>query len=235
MEVPRLGVESELYSPAYAIATAMWDPSHVCDLHHGSQQCWILNPLNKAGFGPKSSWMLVGFINQWAMTGTPRNILLVGLISCFNIIWWGYIQILKLGVSIGCLHGDSKQTMVFTNLSWGETSGDMNLEGVRVWKVYGVSKSRSKAPTMWKIVWGQFVCEGWLYSPWDETLRSLAFLGPAALPSPGSMVEMQNLRPHPEWEPGFTRSQVVWIHLEVRRTGLTNIITDLFWGFLAWA
>ena len=45
MEVPRLGVESELELPAYTTATATWNPSHVCDLHHSSQQRWILNPL----------------------------------------------------------------------------------------------------------------------------------------------------------------------------------------------
>ena len=45
MEIPRLGFESELQSWAYATATAMWDPSCICDLHHGSWQCQILNPL----------------------------------------------------------------------------------------------------------------------------------------------------------------------------------------------
>ena len=36
--------------PAYttSIATAMQDPSRICDLHHSSQLCWILNPLSKA-------------------------------------------------------------------------------------------------------------------------------------------------------------------------------------------
>ena len=49
MEVPRLGVESELQMPAYATATAMTrDPSLACDLHHSSRQRWILNPLSKA-------------------------------------------------------------------------------------------------------------------------------------------------------------------------------------------
>ena len=38
MEVPRLGVESELQLLAYTTATAMQDPSHVWDLHHSSQQ-----------------------------------------------------------------------------------------------------------------------------------------------------------------------------------------------------
>ena len=46
MEVPRLGAESELQPSAYATATVMPDPRHVCDLHHGSGQCWILNPLS---------------------------------------------------------------------------------------------------------------------------------------------------------------------------------------------
>ena len=35
-------------APAYATATATWDPSHVFDLHHRSWQHRILNPLSKA-------------------------------------------------------------------------------------------------------------------------------------------------------------------------------------------
>ena len=49
MEVPRLGVQSELKPVAYTTATAMQDPSHVYDLYHSSQQRWILNPLSKPG------------------------------------------------------------------------------------------------------------------------------------------------------------------------------------------
>ena len=33
---------------AYTTATAMPDPSRLCDLHHSSWQCWILDPLSKA-------------------------------------------------------------------------------------------------------------------------------------------------------------------------------------------
>ena len=59
MEVLRLGVDLELQLLAYTIATATataaaiatatatLDPSHVCDVHHSSWQCWILNPRNK--------------------------------------------------------------------------------------------------------------------------------------------------------------------------------------------
>ena len=46
MEVPRLKLELQLL--AYATATAMWIPSHICDLHHSLQQHQILNPLSEA-------------------------------------------------------------------------------------------------------------------------------------------------------------------------------------------
>ena len=48
MEVPRLGVESELQLPAYTTATATWDLSCMCDLHHSSWPCWVLIPLSEA-------------------------------------------------------------------------------------------------------------------------------------------------------------------------------------------
>ena len=48
MEAPGLGVELELQLPAYSTTTATPDPSHICNLHHSSRQCWILNPLTEA-------------------------------------------------------------------------------------------------------------------------------------------------------------------------------------------
>ena len=51
IEVPRLRVESEPQLPAYTTATAMQDLSHVCDLHHISQQRQILKPLSEARDG----------------------------------------------------------------------------------------------------------------------------------------------------------------------------------------
>ena len=48
MEVPRLGVKSELQLPAYATATVTPHPSCICDLHHSSQQFGILNSLSEA-------------------------------------------------------------------------------------------------------------------------------------------------------------------------------------------
>ena len=46
--VPRLWVKSETEPPAYTIATAMPDPSRVCDLHHSSPQHRILTPWSEA-------------------------------------------------------------------------------------------------------------------------------------------------------------------------------------------
>ena len=61
MEVPRLGVKSELQPPAFTTATAMWDPSCLCDLHHSSRQRQILDPPSKARVKPTSSWLLRWF------------------------------------------------------------------------------------------------------------------------------------------------------------------------------
>jgi len=50
MEVSGLGVELELQLMAYTIATAtaLPDPSRLCDLHLSFQQHRILNPLSQA-------------------------------------------------------------------------------------------------------------------------------------------------------------------------------------------
>ena len=48
METPRIGVESELQLPAYAIATETPDPSCICDLHLSLWQSRILYPLSDA-------------------------------------------------------------------------------------------------------------------------------------------------------------------------------------------
>ena len=72
MEVPRLRVESELQLPIYITATATWDPSHICDLHHNSWWCQSLNPLSEAR-DQTSSWIVVGFVTaepQWELLKT---------------------------------------------------------------------------------------------------------------------------------------------------------------------
>ena len=89
MGIPMLGVKSELQLQAYPTAIAMQDPSHVCDLHHSSQQHQILNPLSKA-----RDWICIRMDAsqihfQWAMTGTPISIFLnfLRLDLCQDVIY----------------------------------------------------------------------------------------------------------------------------------------------------
>ena len=70
MEVPRLGVESELQLPVYTTDTATWDLNHVCNLHHSTWQHGILNPLSKASDQIHVLMDTGGFLNHWATTGT---------------------------------------------------------------------------------------------------------------------------------------------------------------------
>ena len=72
MEVPGLGVESELQLPAYAIAIAMPDPSLICYLDHASRQCQILNPL-RSGIEPVSSQTLVRFVTADPQQELPHH------------------------------------------------------------------------------------------------------------------------------------------------------------------
>ena len=77
MEVPRLGVQSEPQLLVYTTATATWDQSHVCDLHHSSQQCWTLNPLSKARDRTRNLMVPSWICFCCAMMGTPQSLLFV--------------------------------------------------------------------------------------------------------------------------------------------------------------
>ena len=80
MEVPRLGVQLELQLQAYATTTAMWDPSHVCDLHHSSQLTGSPTHLSRPGIKPASSWILVHDLFLMRHKGNPPpNTLILNL------------------------------------------------------------------------------------------------------------------------------------------------------------
>ena len=49
----------------------MQDLSHVCDPHHSSWQCWILNPLSRPGIKHMSFWDTWWVHYRWATRGTP--------------------------------------------------------------------------------------------------------------------------------------------------------------------
>ena len=71
MEVPRLGVQSELQLPAYTTATATSDSSHTCNLHYSSRQRQILNPLREARVQTGNLIVPSRICVCYAMTGTP--------------------------------------------------------------------------------------------------------------------------------------------------------------------
>ena len=82
VEVPRLGVQSELQLLAYE-ATAAQDPSSICGLHYSSRQRRILNPLSKARDQTcilmDTSWIHF----RCATTGTPIPLLILSSIMFY--------------------------------------------------------------------------------------------------------------------------------------------------------
>ena len=73
-EDPRLGVELELEPLACVTATATQDPSCVYNLHHSSQQCRTLNPLNRVRDQTRVLMDIVRFV----ITGPQRELQRLG-------------------------------------------------------------------------------------------------------------------------------------------------------------
>ena len=66
----RMGLQLPIYTTA--IATATWDPRHICSLHHSSRQRQIPDPLSKVR---DQTWILMDTNQSWfhcATVGTPR-------------------------------------------------------------------------------------------------------------------------------------------------------------------
>ena len=80
MEVPRLWVKSELQLLGYTTAIARQDLSLVCELHHSSRQCQILNPLSEAGDQTQILMDTSRIHFHWATMGTPC--------PCFHWVVW---------------------------------------------------------------------------------------------------------------------------------------------------
>ena len=85
MEVPRLGVQSELWLPAYTKATAMPDLSRVCDLHHSSRQHWILNPLSTEARGGIHILMDPSLVHE-PLSHKGKSILPIFLFFSLNVL-----------------------------------------------------------------------------------------------------------------------------------------------------
>ena len=88
MEVPRLGVESELQPLAYATAAATSDPICMCNLCHSSWRHRILNPLSKARDRTLVSWILVRFVSTEPRRELPHWLIPIKS-SC---LWISHLQ-----------------------------------------------------------------------------------------------------------------------------------------------
>ena len=87
MEVPRLGVESELQLPAYTTATARSDLSFVFDLCHSSRQHWILNPLSEAqGSNPQPHGSWSDSFLQCHDGNSEKNLFLIPLVYLIDLL-----------------------------------------------------------------------------------------------------------------------------------------------------
>ena len=82
MEVPRLGVESELQLLACTTATATQDLSHICGLSCSLQQCWILNPLSEDKDG---TCILMDTNRVLNLLSHNRNSRIVQISACWGV------------------------------------------------------------------------------------------------------------------------------------------------------
>ena len=73
IEVPSLGVKSELQLLAYATATVTLDLSYICNLRFSLWQCWINIPPGNQGSNTLPHGHYVAFLTYWATRGTPQS------------------------------------------------------------------------------------------------------------------------------------------------------------------
>ena len=89
IEAPRLGFELELQLPDYATGTTMPDPSHICIYTAACGNAGCLIHWVRPEIKSTSSWILVGYLNCWATTGTPW------LWRMLLYYWSGFAQTLR--------------------------------------------------------------------------------------------------------------------------------------------
>ena len=93
IEIPRLGVELQLQLLAYALVTALPDPSRIHNLHHSSWQCQILNPLSKGSDWTHILRDISWSLSYWATTGALALLILATTLGqallSFPLYWGG--------------------------------------------------------------------------------------------------------------------------------------------------
>ena len=149
IDVPKLGVESELRPLVYTTSTATPDPSRVWDLHHGSQQHGILNPLSEAG-----DWTHNLMIPSWirfrcTTMGIPESLIFFFLIiHLFFGQTWNMWKFLGQGVNVRC--------NCHLRHSWGNTGSlthraTRELPKAQILKIFGEKYGQSFPWSGWLI------------------------------------------------------------------------------------
>ena len=108
MELPRLGVKSELHLPAYTTQCQIQATSATYTTAHGNTgplTHWV-----RPGIESTTSWFLAGFINRWATKGTPSHEGNSPDGYCYliseNFNRWGYPVVLPEGDGVGKVSKD---------------------------------------------------------------------------------------------------------------------------------
>ena len=89
MGVPRPGVQLELQLLAYATATAMRNPSSVCNPYHSSRQHQVLNPLSEAR---NPTHVLRDTSWSFNLLSHNGNLMMLRFLASRNILGMGMIQ-----------------------------------------------------------------------------------------------------------------------------------------------
>ena len=175
----------ELQLPNYTTAIETWDLSHICDLHHSSEQCQILNPLSSRVFNPPSH---------------NRNSLSIFITISLNYLTNKLFILNSIGFFIGFYvvlsfeHIPLSFCFVWLPLSLWDEVKQLPIPLLKVCPYMGTF------PCVCPVVWR----ESW--SSWDTGhVFSLSVL--AVTPSVGGRARVRRAKPEPGTSWGFSQAQ----------------------------
>ena len=122
----------------------MPDQSHVCNLHHSSRQCWILNPLSEARDRTCNLTVPSRIRSRAAMTGTPRNTL------CSKIMRLGDSASLRAFIPASLLFSPVRQILALEVARHHQLQTGERRQRPEAWQALGAEQ----APTPRRTVFG---------------------------------------------------------------------------------
>ena len=172
MEVPRLGVKSELQLPFYTTATAMQDLSQVYNLSTAHHNARSLNPLSKIRDLACILTNTSRVCYLWATTGTPQLISLWGFPCILFVAFFISFNIFSLYlifVSLICMHLAMFSPWVYFAmqcLSFFKTSQVILLKGMKnAWRLssnsylYSIMLLNNNVQSTLMSYWMIFLCK----------------------------------------------------------------------------